>query len=77
MKGYRSVHINGQEWGYRIGNDNLVARSPKGQRKTFKLTEVLGISWDAIDEGRRNGTLQITPAIIKEKLTLWADEFDS
>ena len=72
MKGYRSIHIDGEEWNWRAGKQFLTVKSPKGERRNFPLTEVLGMNWVGIEDDKP----PVTPAIVKAKLTLWKDEFE-
>jgi len=35
MKGYRSIHIDGEEWNWRAGKQFLTVKSPNGERHNF------------------------------------------
>jgi hypothetical protein len=60
-KGYRSVHIDGQEWLYKIGHTMLVVKNPDGQRKAFGLNAIP--EYNEHDWDKRN--CQLLPSHIK------------
>lgn len=61
----RTVHIDEQEWLYKIGRINIVIQSPDGIKHVTDMSEISGLSWSEIEKGTYKGWFHITPQQIK------------
>lgn len=60
MKGWRKINIRNEEWKYKIGKFNVVAKKEK-ETIVINLSELTCISWDEIERGVWKGYFSITP----------------
>ncbi len=51
----RVVHINNEEWKYKVGEGYVNIFSPSGTRHNISLNEVTGEEWSNIERGRWKG----------------------
>jgi len=65
----RKVHIDDQEWTYKIGSGAIVIWSPEGKKHLTNQSVVTGMSWDDLERGKWKGTWKgIGPKLIKEHI---------
>lgn len=63
----RKVHIDGDEWTYRIGRSIVAISSPTGEKTVAWIGEVMGMHSDDVIRGRFKKTSDgaITPSKVK------------
>ena len=67
-RGFRKLHLDSGVWEYRIGTANIQIFSPAGLKFCPTVSEVTGLSWDAIERGRykRTGENEVVPSQVRE-----------
>lgn len=63
MKGWRNINVDSVAWRYRIGKQNVVARSGDIVRK-IDFSSLTGLSWAEIDRAEWKRYFHITPKAI-------------
>jgi hypothetical protein len=56
MRKERTISVAGDVWSWRVGATYLVIRDPKRKSTIVPINEVLGISVEAFERGRRKKT---------------------
>ena len=50
------IHIDGEEWTYRVGRSYVVIKSPENKRFNVRPTDMTGVSSDDMDDAQCDGT---------------------
>ena len=53
---YRTVTIDDADWRYRIGKSNVAVRGPNGESWSPAVHEVIGVTPNTLEHGRRDGS---------------------
>ncbi len=64
----RRIHIEGEEYLYRIGKGNVVFQFPSGKKFFAGFNDVLDMPRDIVDREMGRKQLQITPSDLKSYL---------
>jgi hypothetical protein len=63
----RKLHINDEEWQYKIGKSGaIVIFPPNGRKVLTDASEVSGLSWDEVERGTWKGWFHLKPSMIKD-----------
>jgi len=61
----RKVHINNQEWKYKIGKQHLVIESPLGEKQVVPFNELMNMNWNDIERATWKRYFIIKPSDVK------------
>lgn len=63
----RKIHFENDEvWTYKPGETHVLIRDPLRKTNCIPYTDLLGLSWDAVEKGIHKRWLQVTPQIVKD-----------
>ena len=66
MKGYRWIHVKGNDYRWKVGKNHVVIRPQEGPCLCPTIAQLLYMTNDEVERGMWKGWLSITPADIKE-----------
>jgi hypothetical protein len=74
MKGWRIIKVNGKEWNWKIGSQNVIAKNLEdNETRTASLEDITGWTPDEIERGQHKKYFSLTPKDIAEWLKKGSD----
>ena len=65
----KKIHIDGNEWTYTIGRQNIKIRSPFNKSFVVGIHDLFGVYPDEIERAKRKGSpYEILPSVVKDHI---------